>query len=58
LNSNNKAECSSLMTPQLGQGEYEHDIGENTQRVMRAMMGTNPGPGAGFCKHSPWNTAF
>jgi hypothetical protein len=54
LDPNDKTQCSALMTPGISVGEWYHDIGENTLRVMRSILSTTPGPGAGFCKYNPY----
>lgn len=57
LNPTDKVQCSSLMTPSLRPGDFENNIGENTLRVMRAIMGSTPGF-AGACKFNPFVNNF
>lgn len=54
LSAADPTQCSALMTPYINMGEREHEIGENTLRMMRSHLGSARG-NLGTCKFNPWD---
>lgn len=53
IDASNRQQCSELMTPQAGPGQYDHEIGENTMRVLRSMRSSAVGSSSTICKSNP-----
>lgn len=50
-------QCSGLMSPSLDRGQAQHEIGENTKRILDSHL-DREGGFSGTCKFNPWDRLF